>query len=108
MSTPRLAAARATANSPSGWMAWAPVGEMITGIETDLPITVVAMFRLLALPATCGAKPSWSNESRLSFAERPFSEPATMAPYTDVGRCFCARRWATATVSNHLLMDTPS
>ena len=30
---PRLAAARATPTSPSGWMAWAPVGEIMTGID---------------------------------------------------------------------------
>ena len=27
--------------------------------------------------------------------------PPSSAPYTDLGRCFCARRWASATVSNH-------
>ena len=52
MRTPRLAAARATATSPSGWTAWTPVGEINTGIETDWPITVVAIDRSLLLPAT--------------------------------------------------------
>ena len=35
MATPRFAAARATATSPSGWTACTPVGEINTGIETD-------------------------------------------------------------------------
>ena len=35
MATPRLAAARATATSPSGWTACTPVGEIRTGMETD-------------------------------------------------------------------------
>ncbi len=33
IAVPRAAAARATATSPSGWTAWTPVGEMITGID---------------------------------------------------------------------------
>ena len=41
MITPRLAAARATATSPSGWTAWTPVGEMRTGNEVSTPITVI-------------------------------------------------------------------
>ena len=39
----------------------------------------------------------------LSSRVRPRSEPAINAPYTDLGRRFLARRWASATVSNHLL-----
>src|ERR1700685_120082 len=38
----------------------------------------------------------------LSSSVRPRSEPAISAPYTDLGRRFSARRWASATVSNHL------
>jgi hypothetical protein len=38
----------------------------------------------------------------LSSIVNPLSEPATRAPYTEAGRRFLARRWATATVSNHL------
>ena len=80
IATPRLAAARATATSPSGWTACTPVGESNTGIDTAWPMTVVAMERFWWLPATWGAKPSWSKESRLSFADSPFSDPATRAP----------------------------
>lgn len=35
IAVPLVAAARATATSPSGCTAWTPVGEMITGIETS-------------------------------------------------------------------------
>jgi hypothetical protein len=77
--TPRLAPARATATSPSGCTAWTPVGESRTGIERDWPMTVVAMERSLARPATWGERPSWSKESRLSLEESPFSEPAMSA-----------------------------
>ena len=41
MMVPRFAAARATASSPSGCTACTPVGEMSTGIEMGIPITVV-------------------------------------------------------------------
>ena len=43
--TPRAAAARPTANSPSGWTACTPVGEIITGIEAYSPMIVVSMAR---------------------------------------------------------------
>jgi hypothetical protein len=58
MAVPRAAAARATASSPSGWIAWTPVGEMITGMEIGWPMTTVACSRLADSPAMCGAKPS--------------------------------------------------
>jgi hypothetical protein len=57
IATPRLAAALATATSPSGCTAWTPVGEISTGIEIDWPMTVVAMVRSPLLPAMCGANP---------------------------------------------------
>src|ERR1700730_2988496 len=76
---------------------------MITGRLTGWPMTVVARSRLADSPATCGAKPSSLNALTLSLTVRPFSEPATSAPYTDLGRRFFARRCATATVSNHAL-----
>ena len=79
MATPRLAAARATATSPSGWTAWTPVGEITTGMETDWPITVVAIERSRLFPATCGANPSRSKDSRLSLDDSPFSDPAINA-----------------------------
>jgi hypothetical protein len=66
MTVPRLAAARATATSPSGWTAWTPVGEMTTGIEIDCPITDVAMSRSACRPATCGAHPICANAPMLS------------------------------------------
>ena len=66
-------------------------------------MTVVAIVRSRALPATWGAKPSWSKDSRLSLDESPFSDPAMRAAYTELGSRFSARRWATATDSNHLL-----
>ncbi len=97
---PRAAAARATATSPSGWTACTPVGEMITGSEMSWPMTVVAWSRLADRPATCGAKPSSANDAVLSAYDAPRSEPARRAPYTDGGRCFLARRCASATDSN--------
>ena len=80
MAMPRFVAARAIATSPSGWTAWTPVGEITTGIESDWPMTVVAIWRSLESPATCGAKPSRSKESRLSFEESPFCDPPISAP----------------------------
>ena len=80
MMVPRLAAARATATSPSGCTACTPVGEMITGSEIGMPITVVDRSRSAWWPATCGAKPSSPKAARLSSMVRPFSEPATSAP----------------------------
>ena len=53
-------------------------------------------------PATWGAKPSSAKAATLSSTVIPRSEPATSAPYTDLGRRFLARRCASATVSNHL------
>ncbi len=55
---PRAAAARATATSPSGCTACTPVGEIITGIDSGWPITVVDRSRSPCRPATCGANPS--------------------------------------------------
>src|SRR5580700_2146900 len=69
-------------------------------------MTVVAIVRSRLLPATCGAKPRRSKDSRLSREESPFYDPATNAAYTDLGKRFSARRWATATDSNHLLAIT--
>ena len=66
ITVPRAAAARATATSPSGWTAWTPVGEMITGSEISWPMTVVAIVRTACCPATCGAKPSSRNADSLS------------------------------------------
>jgi len=76
---------------------------MITGSDTGWPMTVVARSRLAESPATCGAKPSSLNALTLSLTVSPFSEPATSAPYTDLGRRLRARRCATATVSNQAL-----
>jgi len=59
--------------------AWTPVGEISTGNEIDWPMTVVAMVRSRLLPATCGAKPNRSKDSRLSLDESPFSDPAMRA-----------------------------
>src|SRR5690349_11358195 len=102
IAVPRAAAARATATSPSGWTACTPVGEISTGSETSWPITLVAISRVAGRPATCGAKPSSENAATLSRIVTPASAPAINAPYTSFGRCRLARRWATATVSNHL------
>ena len=63
---PRLAAARATATSPSGCTACTPVGEMTTGIEICWPMTDVVRSRSADRPATCGAKPSSPNAAMLS------------------------------------------
>ncbi len=71
-------------------------------------MTLVARSLLSANPATCGAKPSSANAATLSSTVMPRSEPATSAPYTDLGRRFLARRCASATVSNHLLAIRPA
>src|ERR1700758_3370577 len=101
---PRLAAARATATSPSGCTACTPVGEQSTGIDSSWPSTVTARSRLAGSPPTCGVNPSSPNAATLSFSVAPCSEPATTDQYTDFGSCLLARRCATATVSNHLLL----
>jgi hypothetical protein len=101
MATPRAAAARATATSPSGCTACTPVGLISTGSATSCPITRVASFRSLLSPATCGAKPSSAKAAVLSSTVSPRAEPATSAPYTPLGSRRFARRWASATVSNH-------
>src|SRR4029077_341587 len=101
---PRLAAARATATSPSGCTACTPVGDKSTGIDTGCPSTVVARSRLAGSPPACGANPSSPNAATLSFSVAPCSDPATIDQYTDFGSCFLARRCATATVSNHPLL----
>src|SRR4051812_15372888 len=100
IAVPRAAAARATATSPSGCTACTPVGLISTGSETSWPITVVAIRLSLARPAVCGAKPISSKAATLSAAVRPFSAPATRAPYTPLGSRRLARRCASATVSN--------
>src|SRR6201993_4908505 len=101
---PRLAAARATATSPSGCTACTPVGEQSTGIDTGWPSTVTARSRLAGRPPTCGVTPRSPNAATLSFSVAPCSDPATIDQYTDFGSCFLARRRATATVSNHPLL----
>src|ERR1700760_4343701 len=103
IAVPRALAARATATSPSGWTAWTPVGEMSTGSEMSWPSTRVAISRVAGWPAVIGAKPISLYASTLSLIVTPASAPAISAPYTDDGRYHLARRWATATVSNHLL-----
>ena len=98
---PRAAAARATATSPSGCTACTPVGEISTGIDTCWPSTVVLRSRCTDDPAICGANPSSANAASLSAIVLPRSEPAISAAYTVAGSRFFARRWATATDSNH-------
>ena len=66
MIVPRFAAARATATSPSGCTACTPVGEMMTGSEMGMPITVVSSLRCGSWPATCGANCSSANAFMLS------------------------------------------
>src|SRR3954468_117171 len=100
IAVPRAAAARATATSPSGCTACTPVGLISTGSATSWPMTVVAICLALASPAVCGAKPISSKAATLSVAVRPFSDPATSAPYTPLGSRRLARRCASATVSN--------
>jgi hypothetical protein len=72
------------------------------------PITVVDISLFARNPATCGAKPSSPNAATLSLIVTPASAPAMSAPYTEAGRCLLALRWATATVSNHLLATASS
>jgi hypothetical protein len=66
MATPRAAAARATASSPSGCTACTPVGDMRTGMAISWPITTVACSRLADRPAMWGAKPSSPKAATLS------------------------------------------
>ena len=80
ITTPRAAAARATATSPSGCTAWTPVGEIITGIDIAWPITSVAMSRVADWPAVTGRTPSSSKAARLSSIDAPRSVPAISAP----------------------------
>ena len=80
IATPRAAAARATATSPSGCTACTPVGLIITGSDTCWPMIVVANSRWLLSPATCGANPSSAKAAVLSSTVIPRSEPATSAP----------------------------
>ena len=101
IAVPRAAVARATATSPSGCTACTPVGETSTGNDTSWPMTFTDRSRLAARPATWGANPSWPKAATLSSKVVPRSEPATSAPYTDLGRRRLARRCASATVSNH-------
>ena len=107
MATPRAAAARATASSPSGCTACTPVGDMRTGMAISWPITTVACSRLGDRPAMWGAKPSSPKAATLSARVRPRSDPARMARCTERGRRFSARRSASATDSNHSLPISP-
>ena len=66
MTVPRLAAARATATSPSGCTACTPAGEMITGREIAWPITLVARSRIAGNPATWGASSNSEKAAMLS------------------------------------------
>ena len=104
MAVPAAAAARATATSPSGCTACTPVGESSTGRLTSWPITVVASSRAAGRSATCGRSRSSENALTLSFIVTPASAPATRAMYTDFGSRRLARRWASATVSNQVLV----
>ena len=74
-----LAAARATATSPSGSTACTPVGEMTTGKSISCPSTVVFWSRCGGRSAMCGRKPSSSNAATLSESVMPCSAPATSA-----------------------------
>ena len=56
MAVPRAAAARATATSPSGWTAWTPVGDTMTGKEISWPITLVVRSRLGGLSGHVGSE----------------------------------------------------
>ena len=112
IAVPAAAAARATATSPSGCTACTPVGDSSTGRLTGWAITVVASSRATGRSATCGRNRSSPNAATLSSMVRPASAPATRARYTDRGSRRLARRWASATVSNHCLVlaiqSTPS
>ncbi len=79
IAVPHVAAARATATSPSGCTAWIPVGEINTGMEMSCPITVVDNSRFSSAPTTCGAKPSSAKASTLSETVIPFSLAAIRA-----------------------------
>jgi hypothetical protein len=80
ITTPRAAAARATATSPPGCTACTPVGEMSTGIDIGWPITVVERSRSGGCPAVTGRSISSSKAAVLSASEMPLSAPAISAP----------------------------
>ena len=79
IASPRAAAARATATSPSGCTACTPVGEITTGMEMSCPSTRVDISRFADRPATCGANPSSAKARVLSSYDVPRSLPASRA-----------------------------
>ena len=98
---PRAAAARATATSPSGCTACTPVGEMSTGRSTATPMTVVdrsrdaGEVRDVRREAELGERVDVVLERRARARSR---RPAPCRPTS--AATSCARRCASATVSN--------
>ena len=90
-STP-MAEARATATSPSGWTAWTPVGDTMTGKEISWPITLVVRSRLAGCPATWGAKPIVTFPQKFYRGQSPLLLDLT--PHPDVK--FVRAHWEVA------------
>ena len=78
-------------------MAWAPVGEIMTGIDDGCPMIVVSICRSAGWPAVTD-EAEFVERRRLSRMVTR-TAPAMMAPYDEVGSRL-ARCWAMATVSN--------
>ena len=78
--TPRSAAARATASSPSGCtIDSTPTGASITGAGIDVPSSVVTWLRAAGMPRSIrGTNRQWANASRLASAVSSLpAEPST-------------------------------
>jgi len=91
----------ATATSPSGCTACTPTGDAMTGRLTGTPRTVVRRSRSAGRSASRGGANLISPNARsLSARVTPASLPASIASQTGFGSRRCARRRASATVSN--------
>jgi len=77
--TPRSAATRAVASSPSGCtIDWTPIGASSTGAGISVPSTVVARERFVASRSMRGTRRHLSNAARLARAVAPeLAAPAT-------------------------------
>jgi hypothetical protein len=99
----------ATATSPSGWTAWAPTGDAITGRLISVPRTVVRRSRLDGRSASRGGANLISpNAATLSARVAPASAPASSAMNTGRGSRRRAQRRASATDSNQSRVDAMS
>jgi hypothetical protein len=88
--TPRSAAARAVASSPSGCrIDWTPMGANSTGAGIGVPSTLVASERFVASRSIRGTSRHRSNAARLARAVAP--EPAAPSTYQNGPGSIAAR-----------------